>query len=249
MSVQPNRIIFAAIKIIKTEIMSKKIILSCLLTIVVNGWMNAQEWSREDSIWLKSVIEGDEDIQINENTRQAIEDGRLIVPSWMKNRENQVDKIDILKNFDNAGRLDSVRIHSIDPYTMPPAVFALYVLYMNKVDSINATMTCMLSAEEQEKIASNLPPETRRGFFVSSTTGGIGGMDFNYLLSMIFSPSYRRAVYNSKHATAYKNYYDAGAIPSRGLSERERRHIRQDLRNFKMSKDVSIGIKSHGIDD
>jgi hypothetical protein len=229
--------------------MSKKILLFCLLTVIVNGWTSAQEWSREDSVWLKSVIEGNEDIKINENTRKAIEDGHLIVPSWMKNRENQVDKIDILKNFDNAGKLDSVRIQSIDPYTMPPAVFALYVLYMNKVDSINATMTCMLSAEEQEKIASHLPPEARRGFFVSSTTGGIGGMDFNYLLSMIFSPSYRRAVYNSKHANAYKNYYDAGAIPSGRLTEHERRQIRRDLRNFKISNDISVGIKSHGIDD
>jgi hypothetical protein len=229
--------------------MLKKILLSCLLTIAVNGWMRAQEWSKEDSIWLRSVIEGNGDIQINEETKKAIEEGRLIVPSWMKNSENEVNKIDILKDFDNAGKLDSVRIQSIDPYTMPPAVFALYVLYMNKIDSINATMTCMLSAEEQETIASNLPPQTRKGFFVSSTTGGIGGMNFNHLLSMVFSPSYRRTVYNSKHANAYKNYYDEGATPSKGLSERERRLIRQDLRNFKMSKDISVGIKSHGIDD
>lgn len=221
----------------------------CFLAIAVNGWMSAQNWSKEDSVWLRSVIEGNGEIKINEDTKKAIEEGRLIVPPWMKNSENEVDKVDILKDFDNVGRPDSVRIQSVDPYSMPPAVFALYVLYMNKVDSINASMTCLLSAEEQESLASFLPPEARRGLYVSSTTGGIGGMNFNHLLSMAFSPSYRRKAYNSKHAIAYKNYYDAGVIPSKGLTERERRQIRQDLRNFKVSKEVTIGMKRHGIDD
>jgi hypothetical protein len=229
--------------------MLKKILIFCLLAIATNGWMNAQDWSKEDSIWFRNVIEGNGDIKINEDTKKAIEEGRLIVPSWMKNSENRVDKVDILKDFDNTGKPDSVRVQSIAPYSMPPAVFALYVLYMHKVDSINASMTCLLSSEEQETLASFLPPEARKGFYVSNETGGIGGMNFNHLLSMAFSPSYRRKAYNSKHATAYKNYYDAGEIPSKGLTEREQKQIRQDLRNFKISKDVTIGMKRHGIDD
>jgi hypothetical protein len=229
--------------------MSKKILIICFFAIAANGWMNAQDWSKEDSIWFKNVIEGNGDIKINEDTKKAIEEGRLMVPPWMRNSENRIEKVELLKDFDNAGKIDSVRIQSIDPYSMPPAVFALYVLYMHKVDSINASMTCLLSAEEQERLASFLPPEARKGLYVSSTTGGIGGMDFNHLLSMAFSPSYKRKAYNAKHAIAYKNYYDAGAIPSKGLTERERRQIRQDLRKFNASKEVTIGMKRHDIDD
>jgi hypothetical protein len=229
--------------------MAKKILIVCFLAAAANGWMNAQNWSREDSIWLRNVIEGNGDIKINEETKKAIEEGRLIVPLWMKNSEDQVEKIDILKDFDNAGKVDSARIQSIDPYSMPPAVFALYVLSMHKMDSINASMTCLLTAREQEMLESFLPPEARKGVYVSSTTGGIGSMNFNHLLSMVFSPSYRRRAYNAKHAAAYKNYYDEGAILPGELTERERRLIRQDLRNFNVSKNISVGIKSHSIDD
>ncbi|MDR1381882.1 MAG: hypothetical protein LBJ47_10465 [Tannerella sp.] len=229
--------------------MMRKTLLFCFSVTVASGWMNAQEWSREDSLWLRNVIESNEEIQINEETKKAIEEGRLIMPSWMRDAENRVNKVDILKDFNDSGKMDSVRFQSIDPYSMPPAVFALYVLYMNKIDSINASMTCMLTAEEQKNIESFLPPEARRGVFVSGTTGGIGGLNFNHLLSMAFSPSYRRLAHNSKHATAYKNYYDAGVAPARGFTERERRMIRQDLMNFKVSKDVSVGVKTHGIDE
>ncbi|MDR1115087.1 MAG: hypothetical protein LBL33_02850 [Tannerella sp.] len=230
--------------------MSKKFLLSCLLTIVVNGWMNAQEWSKEDSIWLKSIIEGDEDIKINENTRKAIEEGLLVVPSWMKNAENEIKRIEILKNLRETEVPDSVRIQSIDPYSMPPAVFALYVLYMNKIDSINSSQTCMLTDKDRQKLEDFVPPETRIGAYVSSTTGGIGGLDFNHLLSMVFSPTYRRFAHNAKHATAYKNYYDEEAIRPISFTERERRQLRQSLRNIKVSSDIMPGQKKfNGIDN
>jgi hypothetical protein len=230
--------------------MLKKFLLSCLLTIVVNGWMNAQEWSKEDSIWLKSVIEGNEDIKINENTRKAIEEGLLIVPSWMKNNENEIKRIEILKNLKETEVPDSVRIQSIDPYSMPPAVFALYVLYMNKIDSINNSQTCMLTDRDRQKLEDFVPPEARVGTYVSSTTGGIGGLDFNHLLSMVFSPTYRRIAHNAKHATAYKNYYDEEAIRPISLTERERRQLRQSLRNLKVSSEIMPGQKKiNGIDD
>ena len=228
--------------------MLRQTLLFCFLTVAAGGWMNAQNWTKDDSIWLRSVLEGREDIKINEETKKAIEEGRLIVPPWMKNSENQVEKVDVLKDFEDAGKRDSSIIH-VDPYSMPPGVFALYVLYMNKVDSINESMTCLLSAEEQERLASFLPPEARNGFYVSGTAGGVGGMNFNHLLSMVFSPSYRRKAHNAKHAVAYKNYYDAGMMQQKGLTDRERREIRRDLNNFKLSKNASIGMKTHGIDD
>jgi hypothetical protein len=126
LQVQLKTGIFVIIKIFKQRTMHKKIILLFLLIITINGIANAQYWSKEDSIWLKNMLEGEE-IKINEETKKAIEDGRLSVPSWMKNAENQLDKIELLKEFEDAQVPDSVRLRRIDPYTMPPAVFALYV--------------------------------------------------------------------------------------------------------------------------
>ncbi|MDR1524647.1 MAG: hypothetical protein LBS79_05230 [Tannerella sp.] len=230
--------------------MLKKILLFCFLLTAICGRMDAQNWSKEDSIWLRSVLEGSEDVKINEDTRKAIEEGRLVVPSWMKNAENGIEHIEILKDLSNTGMPDSVRIQNIDPYSMPPAVFALYVLYMNKIDSINASQTCVLSDKDRQKLEDFVPPEARIGAYVSGTTGGIGGMDFNHILSMVFSPSYRRKAYNAKHATAYKNYYDEEALQPIRLTERERRQLRQSLRNVKVSSEIVPGSKRvNGIDD
>lgn len=229
--------------------MSKKIILFYLFITVINGVANAQYWSKEDSTWLKNVLEGG-DIKINEDTKKAIDEGRLIVPSWMKNADNQINKIELLKDFENAGVADSVRVQNVDPYSMPPAVFALYVLYMNKVDSIYKSNTCMLTVEDQKRLREMLPPEVRDKVYTTHTSGGIGGMDFNNLLSMVFSPSYRRKAHNAKHATAYKNYYDAGAIQPIGLTEREKRQLRQTVINMKSSAIREPGgMRRNGIDD
>jgi len=67
---------------------------------------------------------------------------------------------------------------------------------------------------------------------------------------MVFSPSYRQKAHNSKYATAYKNYYDEGAIPAITISERERKQIRQSVRNVKVEFNNNIGSpKRNGIDD
>ncbi|MDR3252744.1 MAG: hypothetical protein LBT35_04180 [Tannerella sp.] len=206
----------------------------------------AQEWSKEDSIWLLNVIEGRRELRINEETKKAIEDGRLILPSWIK----EGDKIELLKGFSNAGAIDSANISSIDPYTMPPAVFAMYVLYMDKMDSISESRTIMLSKSEKEKLMEQLPPGSR-GFDVNGATGGgvRGGLDFNHLLSMVFSPSYRNKYHNSKHATSYKNYYDEGNVSSITMTEGERRQLRQALQQAAKKTDKEPGRKLHGIDD
>jgi hypothetical protein len=231
--------------------MFKKAGLLFLFIISVSGVANAQYWSKEDSTWLRNVLEGGE-IEINEDTKKAIEDGRLIVPSWMKNAENQIDKIELLKDLEDAQSLDSIKFQRIDPHSMPPAVFALYVLYMNKVDSINESMSCMLSKVDKEKLEEWLPTGTAQSLsFRTSdyTPGGTITTDFSYMLSMVFSPSYRRKIRNARHATAYKNYYDANAIKPAGLTEREKRQLRQSVMRLKSTGINDPAMKRNGIDD
>ena len=234
--------------------MANKIFILCIFVISSYGIISAQEWSKEDSIWLINVLEGKFDLKVNDDTKKAIEDGRLIVPSWMKNDNGNPAGIEIISDFDEAGAYDSARVHSVDPYSMPPAVYAMYVLYMGKMDSIFESRAMVLSSEDKNKLMEALPLNARSRFYYNEYGGGgIGGNDFNHLLSMVFSPTYRRIAHNRKHATAYKGYYDENAVkvPSITLNERELRQLRQSLKDIKPSSYPvrTSGIRRNGIDD
>jgi len=208
--------------------------------------LSAQNWSREDTLWLLNILEGKQELKINEETLKAIEEGKLVNP----NRLKQCDNINVLRDFSNTGVPDSARISRIDPYSMPPAVFALYVLYMEKVDSLCEQTTCLLTPAERESLMQYLPPSSRNRVYVDEYgVGGIGNLDFNHILSMIFSPYYRQLAYNRKHATAYRNYYDEGAVGTIGISERERRQLRQAVRQVKVDFNAEPGAKRGGIDN
>ena len=212
----------------------------------------AQEWSKEDSIWLQNVLEGRDTLKINDETKKAIEEGRLIMPSWMKEMDTDFNP-ELSKDFDDMGKPDSPRMHSLDPYTMPPAVYALYVLYLEKMDSAYQINSLILTEDERKQLETLLPagadifypyaPDYNPGFV-------IGGQDFNHVLSMIFSAQYRRLMYNRKHATAYKNYYDAGgAVRPFRITDHERKQLNQSVNNKRTSIKVSSGTKKSGIDD
>jgi hypothetical protein len=229
--------------------------LTIFLIITSFGFLTAQDWSREDSIWIKNVIEGKEELKLNEETLKAIEEGLLIVPQWMQGEKRNLQEL--IKDFENASRRDSTELDRINPLSMPPAVFALYVLYIDKVDSINASQTIMLSEAEKERLRDELPPGETTIYVGNLGTGAssgvlVGNLDFNHALSMIFSSQYRRLQYNKKHATAYKFYYDEGAIqPSFKWTESEKRRLNKDVQN---RRKVNFKIKtspiiSNGIDD
>jgi hypothetical protein len=206
----------------------------------------AQEWSKEDSIWLQKVLEGKEELIINEATKKAIEEGRLIAPSRMKETD-----LDLNKDFDNTGVPDDSRIRGIDPYSMPPAVFALYVLYMEKMDSIYQIKSLIITADERKMLESLLPTGTLQSFYFN-TKGYMPGFgrvhDFNHMLSMVFSSHYRQLYRNSKNATAYKNYNDAGFTRPFRITEHERKQLNKSVNSKRPSIVVSHGRRG-GIDD
>ena len=232
--------------------MVKKIFTLCISIISSCGFINAQEWSKEDSLWLINVLEGKEPLKINEDTKKAIEDGRLIIPSWLKNEDGLSD-IDMIKDFEHDIH-DSVKIQKIDPYSMPPAVYALYVLYMDKMDSIHESRSDMLSESDRKKLVEAMPPNVRNRVYYNEFGGGFGGNDFMHILCMAFSSTYRNKARNKKNANAYKNYYDAGTLGgSIKMTEGERRQMQQALRNINvkpgnMSVRTSEARRS-GIDD
>jgi hypothetical protein len=256
--------------------MTKKIFTLCISLLFSCGIINAQNWSKEDSTWLINVLEGNFDLKINEDTKKAIDDGRLTVPSWMKSDDGNIKDIEIISDFNNIGAYDSTRIHNINPYSMPPAVYSLYVLYSDKVDSILNARSLIITDEEKEMLTAMLPTGTIQAFSITyynnyrknpnvvtfanrgmdemlfqSAVGPSFGMttDFNHIFSMVFSPLYRRKVHNSKHANAYKGYYDEGAIRAVNISERERRQMRQQMIKIRPAIVKTSEFRQNGIDD
>ena len=223
----------------------KKIPLSFLFFFFSCSLIQAQEWTREDSIWLQKVLEGKEELKINEDTKRAIEEGRLILPSWMRSNDEK-SKPELLMDFDDVGiRDDSSRFRDFDPLTMPPAVFALYVLYLDRMDS-TFNISALMTDEVRKELESLIPT----GSNVSYTAGSYPGLDFNHALSMLFSAKYRRLMLNRKHATAYKNYYEGGIPPGRvSFSEQDRIQLNKMVTNKKASFKVNYGSKRNGIDD
>ena len=213
----------------------------------------AQTWSKEDSIWLKNVLEGKEELIINEDTRKAIEEGRLILPSWMRNNDNNLN-FDLLRDFDNGGIPDdSLMMQHIHPFSMPPSVFALYVLYLDKMDSVFNAKSLIITDDERKKLEALLPSGTVHAlhFNTHDYSPGFGvNMDFNHLLSLVFSAQYRRIAHNRKHATAYKNYYDNGPAPrNMRITEQERKQLIRSANSYKPPVKISFGQKMNGIDN
>jgi hypothetical protein len=212
----------------------------------------AQKWNKEDSVWIQNYIEGKE-LKINEETLKAIKEGTLIAPSWMKDENGNFKKL--IKDFEEASKLDSAYIERVDPLTMPPAVFALYVLYMDKVDSLNAEQTIMLSVDEKEKLGKIVPSDANQTISlmhsqIRGQTGVISGHDFNDILSTIFSPQYRQLKHNRKYATAYKNYYDEGAVRrTMQFTESEKRQLNRAVQNQRKVNIKVSPFKVGSIDD
>ena len=229
-----------------------KIVVVTVLLFFSNSLVWSQEWSKEDSLWLQNVLEGKEEIKINEETKKAIEEGRFMVPQWMR-EYNANPHPEISKDLDGVSMPDdSIRFRSLDMYTMPPAVFALYVLYVDKMDSVYQAKSLHLTDEERKVLEDMIPTGTQtfHPFTSSPPPGTVFTTDFNHLLSMVFSSHYRQIQHNRKHANAYKNYNNTGFEPSPiRFSENEKKQLNRLVSNKKPTIKISHGTKTGGIDN
>ena len=115
--------------------MKQKILVSIVILFFYYNFAMAQEWSKEDSIRLKNILDGKEAFKINEDIRIVIGESHLTTPFLMNKRENPY--LDLIKDFDNIVSPDSMR--NLDPYSMPPAVFSLYTQKVLKATSPDYT--------------------------------------------------------------------------------------------------------------
>ena len=134
--------------------MKLKLFASVITLLFYYDFAMAQEWSKEDSIWLQNILEGKEVLKLNEDVIKAIKDGQALPPFQMKKEVNP--NLEIIKDFENieAPDLDS----KIDLKSMPRGVFYLHIDKMvNMNPSTNTEFSFSLTDKELNQIKSSLP--------------------------------------------------------------------------------------------
>ena len=134
--------------------MKLKLFASVITLLFYYDFAMAQEWSKEDSIWLQNILEGKEVLKLNEDVIKAIKDGQALPPFQMKKEVNP--NLEIIKDFENieAPDLDS----KIDLKSMPRGVFYLHIDKMVKMNpSTNTEFSFSLTDKELNQIKSSLP--------------------------------------------------------------------------------------------
>jgi hypothetical protein len=107
--------------------MDKRFILLLFIGIYQTGNLYAQ-WTEKDSVWLKDVLSGKEQLRLNPETMEAIRSGNLINTDKPSMELLPVPPIlPVSKDFDiRPVNTTAATEQTVDYNKIPPAVFALY---------------------------------------------------------------------------------------------------------------------------
>lgn len=105
--------------------------------------LSAQEWSREDSLWLQNIRAGTDTLRLNPEFQKAIKEGSFINTGTPPGRVllDAPSVLPILKDFSEYVKNDSTlndSIRHIDITSVPPCVFLLYHGGLDSVPRINS---------------------------------------------------------------------------------------------------------------
>lgn len=169
-----------------------------MLIVTVSGTgVSYAQWSREDSLWLRNVLEGKDSLRLNIEAIRAIERGDLLnnsLPKTQTMMRISRPKLEIAKDFsqyinvtDTAGKLALK--------DLPPGVFWLHQIeYVSPRYKVNPMFF---------KVYPNSLRKLRDGKNEGPT---INGLDFAHPLNYVFSKDYRQHVINQKRTKKLKDY-------------------------------------------
>ena len=189
--------------------MERYYFLLLLLSLQTGASLYAQDkWTKQDSIWLQRVLSGEEKLQLNDDTKKAIESGNLLSPDpYIKEQMKMKSaELPIMKSFEGITAPESRR--KLKPDELPPPVYKLYGL--DAKDSIpDATRSTTLYGKTilELKTLDALTP--RKATVDDKTTlryGAGGSVVAEDLLRSVFWPSHRAKQRNKKNANAAKTY-------------------------------------------
>jgi len=180
-----------------------------LLGLQTGTFLYAQDkWTKQDSIWLQRVLSGNQKIQLNDQTKKAIESGTLLSPDPFIKEQMQMKsaELPIMKSFEGITAPESRRKQK--PHELPVPVYKQYG--MDQKDSLpNATRSTTFYGKTiiELKALDVLTP--RKATVDDKTTlryGAGGGFSAEDILRTIFWPGHRARQKNKKNANAYKTY-------------------------------------------
>lgn len=191
---------------------------SLLSLILLTMNMHAQ-WTKEDSVWIEGIKSGKIKLELNPETKKAIEEGRLIEAEKpnAKLLEHNLP-LQITKEFTDI-RPEDEEYLVIDISELPPALLMMLEL----PDSISKK-SFVYVAPPKDYISMKQIPIGTKGIYITAHTGdlnpivkdgqskggALGGLGASFSLEDIlrytFLPSERAKKRNRKFATAWKTY-------------------------------------------
>lgn len=159
--------------------------------------MQAQAWSKTDSLWLANMLKGKDTIRLNPEFQKAIQNGTFInLGEPIGKMQMAPSSLPLAKDFSeyltdrkNASDTDSTH-RRVALKDLPPAVFMRYGL----------DRPLPFNGIYKQAYTPYRRPAGRPATGIS--------LSFGDLLEAAFSSSYRQKMHNRKHATAWKTYND-----------------------------------------
>ena len=189
----------------QTQSMEKYYIL--VFIICMSTQIKAQEWTKKDSLWLKRVLSGEEKLQLNDETKRAIESGTLLSPDLSIQEQMKMNPVEmpIIKSFEG---ITAPENRKKQPYELPPPVYKLYGLdAKDSLPDAKRSVTFYGKTIEELKALDKLTPRKATVDDKATLRYGVGGsVNAEDLLRSIFWPSHRAKQRNRKNANAYKTY-------------------------------------------
>jgi hypothetical protein len=205
--------------------MEKRFILLLFICVHQTGSLYAQ-WTEKDSVWLKDVLSGKEQLQLNPETMEAIRSGNLInTDKPPMELLSAPPLLPINKDFD-IQPVDTTSEAAIDYSKMPPAVFALYkkelMLRPDSVEKRQKGAFSMPDLRDKNRVQIGNSPvsvavQATNVYNDQIKDGQKGGgvvsntrltFSLNDILMGVFSKTERAKRRNKKKANAWK-YYNA----------------------------------------
>ena len=165
----------------------------------------AQQWTKQDSIWLLRVLNGTEKIQLNEETRKAIESGTLIHdPTVAKQLIISPKEFPVIESFEGITTPEFNRKLHVE---LAPPVYRLYLLNHKYLlpDGRRATIINVATIDDLKMLDAVTARKATVDDPFTIRSGG-GSFDFEDILRTIFWPSHRAKKRNAQHANAWKTY-------------------------------------------
>ncbi len=204
--------------------MEKKWIVLLFICMHSTGTLYAQ-WTKKDSLWLEDVLSGKQKIQLNPETKKAIESGTFINTDGLQPELLSAPPLlPISKDFDLSVSPDSSNTDMPFHQSIPPAVYLIYAhkntLRTDSADVSESPAFAMPDLRDKNRIQikntpvsvaaqatniynTNVKDGQQRGGFVG---GVIVTFSMNDLLMGIFNKTERNKRRNKKRAQAWKTY-------------------------------------------